>query len=111
MSQESPIVSQYYSWTGGHKHCYIIIQTVNMFEYIFSLYKSKMIEVEKWLLWKTTAESMITIPRFKKVWDKTKDSRSHEFAKFAKFAWDMLGSHILHSENKAYIKITQISRS
>jgi hypothetical protein len=29
---------------------------------------------------------MITIPKFKKVWDKTKDSRSHEFAKFAKFA-------------------------
>ena len=60
---------------------------------------------------------MITIPKFKKVWDKTKDSRSHEFAKFAKFAkfvrfaWDMLESHVLHSENKTYFKITQISRS
>jgi hypothetical protein len=82
MPQEGPIVSQYYSWAGGPKHYYIIIQTFDMFEYLFRLYKTDMIEVRKWLRWKTTATSMITIPKFKKVWDETKESRSHEFAKF-----------------------------
>jgi hypothetical protein len=40
-----------------------------------------MIDEEQWLRWEATAKSMITIPKFKKVWDKTKDSRSHEFIK------------------------------
>ena len=52
-----------------------------MFEYIFSLYSTKMIDEEQWLRWEATVKSMIMIPRFKKVWDNTKDSRSHEFVK------------------------------
>lgn len=89
MSQESPIVSQYYSLAGGPKQYYIIIQTFDMLEYLFRLYKTKMIDVEQWLRWEATAKSMITIPKFKKVWDKTKESRSHEFAKFV----DSLGTY------------------
>jgi hypothetical protein len=81
MSQESPVVSQYYSLAGSPRQYYIIIQTLDMFEYIFRLYKTKMIDEEQWLRWEATAKSMITIPKFKKVWDKTKDSRSHEFIK------------------------------
>jgi hypothetical protein len=82
MSPESPLVSQYYSLAGSPRQYYIIIQTFDMFEYIFRLYKTKMIDGEQWLRWEATAKSMITIPKFKKVWDKTKDSRSHEFTKF-----------------------------
>lgn len=81
MSQESPVVSQYYSLAGSPRQYYIIIQTFDMFEYIFRLYKTKMIDEEQWLRWEATAKSMITIPRFKKVWDKTKDNHSHEFVK------------------------------
>ena len=79
MSQESPVVSQYYSFTGSPRQYYIITQTFDMFEYIFRLYKTKMIDEEQSL--RSTAKSIITIPKFKKVWDKTKDSRSHEFIK------------------------------
>jgi hypothetical protein len=82
MSQESPLVSEYYSLAGGPRQYYIIIQAFDMFEFIFRLYKTKMIDEEQWLRWEATAKSMITIPKFKKVWDKTKDSRSNEFAKF-----------------------------
>jgi hypothetical protein len=32
--------------------------------------------------WKATAETMITIPKFKKVWNDTKFSRSKEFKEF-----------------------------
>jgi hypothetical protein len=47
--------------------------------WLFHLYKTKMIDKELWLRWQATCKSMMTIPKFKKVWDKTKDSRSHEF--------------------------------
>jgi len=52
-----------------------------MLEFIFRLYKTKMIDAELWSRWEGTTKSMITIPKFKKVWDETKDSRSHEFRK------------------------------
>jgi hypothetical protein len=81
MSQESPVVSQYYSLAGSPRQYYIIIQTFDMFEYIFRLYKTKMIDEEQWSRWEATCKSMMTIPKFKKVWDKTKGSRSHEFIK------------------------------
>ena len=81
MSQESPVVSQYYSLAGSPRQYYIIIQMFNMFEYLLRLYETKMISTEQWLRWEASAKSMITIPKFKKVWDKTKDSRSHEFIK------------------------------
>jgi hypothetical protein len=81
MSQESPVVSQYYSLAGSPRQYYIIIQSFDMFEYLFRLYKTKMIDAEQWLRWGASAKSMITIPKFKKVWDKTKDGRSYEFTK------------------------------
>jgi hypothetical protein len=34
-----------------------------MLEFIFRLYKTKMIDVELWSRWEATAKSMITIPR------------------------------------------------
>lgn len=40
-----------------------------------------MIDEQQWLWSEATAKSMITIPRFKKVWDNTKDSHSHKFVK------------------------------
>jgi acetyl esterase/lipase len=40
-----------------------------MLEFIFRLYRTKMIDAELWSRWKATAKSMMTIPKFKKVWD------------------------------------------
>ena len=51
-------------------------------ELIFNLYKNKMIDMQLWMRWKATAESMMTIPKFKKVWNNTKFSRSKEFKEF-----------------------------
>lgn len=50
-----------------------------MIEFIFRVYKTKMIDKELWLRWQATCKSMMTIPQFKNVWDKTKDSHSHGF--------------------------------
>ena len=79
MSQESPVVSKYYSIVDNPQQYYIIIQSFDMLEFIFRLYKTKMIDSELWSRWEATAKSMMTIPKFKRVWDKTKDSRSYHF--------------------------------
>ncbi|MFL6322180.1 MAG: hypothetical protein ACJ71K_10745 [Nitrososphaeraceae archaeon] len=63
-------------------HYNTTLQNFDMLEFIFRLYKTKSIDEELWLRWEATAKSMMTIPKFKKVWDKTKDSRSGEFRKF-----------------------------
>ena len=49
-----------------------------------------MIDAELWSRWEATAKSMMTIPKFKRVWDKTKDSRSHEFRELV----DLLASDL-----------------
>jgi hypothetical protein len=79
MSQESPVVSKYYSLVDNPQQYYIIIQSFDMLEFIFRLYKTKMIDAELWSRWEATTRSMMTIPKFKKVWDNTKDSRSQQF--------------------------------
>lgn len=79
MSQESPVVSKYYSLVDNPQQYYVIIQCFDMLEFIFRLYRTKMIDKELWLRWEATAKSMMTIPKFMKVWDKTKAGRSHHF--------------------------------
>jgi hypothetical protein len=90
MSQESPVVSKYYSLVDNPQQYYVIIQSFDMLEFIFRLYKTKMIDSELWLRWEATAKSMMTIPKFKKVWDKTKDNRSHHFRELI----DSLAPHL-----------------
>jgi len=46
---------------------YIIIQNFVNIELIFNLYKNKMIDMQLCMRWKATAETMMTIPKFKKV--------------------------------------------
>lgn len=49
MSQESYIVSKYYSLVDNPDQYYILIQCFDMLEFIFRLYKTKMIFKELWL--------------------------------------------------------------
>lgn len=90
MSQESPEVSKYYSLIDNPRQYYIIIQCFDMLEFIFRLYKTKMIDAELCPRWETTAKSMMTIPKFMKVSNKTKNSRSHEFRELV----DLLASDL-----------------
>jgi hypothetical protein len=41
-----------------------------------------MIDIEVWFRWKGLAETIMTIPKFRRVWDKTKDIHANEFRDF-----------------------------
>jgi len=47
------------------------IVVADLFEFLFRLNKTRMIDSEIWSRWKGLAETITTIPRFQKVWDKT----------------------------------------
>ncbi len=63
---ESPIVSQYYSQLIALNNI-IIIQNFDNIKLIYNLYKNKMVEMQLWMQWKATAESMMTISKSKKI--------------------------------------------
>ena len=52
---------------------------IDLIEFLYGLNKTDMINAEVWSRWKSLSRTMMTIPKFKKVWDKTKDIHSTEF--------------------------------
>ena len=53
----------------------------------FRLNKAKMVDTEVWSRWKVLARTILTIPKFKSVWTKTKDIHSSEFRDFIDSLW------------------------
>jgi hypothetical protein len=55
---------------------------LDLIEFLFRLNKAKMVDTEVWSRWKILAKKILTIPKFKNVWAKTKDIHSPEFSDF-----------------------------
>ncbi len=45
---------------------------LDLIEFLFRLNKAKMVDTEVWSRWKILAKKILTIPKFKNVWAKTK---------------------------------------
>jgi len=61
---------------------YTIMSLVDLIEFIYGLNKNKMLNPDAWSRWKALSGTMMTIPKFRKVWNKTKDIHSTEFRDF-----------------------------
>jgi hypothetical protein len=82
MAKESPIFETRFSVVDSPEEYYTIVAFLDLFEFLFRLNKTRMIDSEIWSRWKGLAETIMTIPKFQKVWDKTKDIHSNEFRTF-----------------------------
>ena len=82
MAKESPIFETRFSVVDSPEEYYTIVAFLDLFEFLFRLNKTRMIDSEIWSRWKGLAETIMTIPKFQKVWDKTKDIHSNEFRNF-----------------------------
>jgi hypothetical protein len=82
IAKESPEVSSYLALVDSPQEYNNISAIIDFFEFLFRLYKTKMLDKELWDRWKASAKSTMNIPKIKKVWDKTKDIHTHEFVKF-----------------------------
>lgn len=82
MAKDSPIYQERFSVVDKPEEYYIIIALTDLLEYIFRLYKTKLIDQNLWQRWKYLAEILMTIPKFKKVWEKTRSVHTSEFIEF-----------------------------
>jgi hypothetical protein len=82
MARESPIFAERFTAVDSPEEYYIIVAFLDLFEFLFRLNKRDMIDNEIWSRWKGLAATIMTIPKFKRVWEKTKDVHGHEFRDF-----------------------------
>jgi hypothetical protein len=88
MAKESPIFAERFTVVDSPDEYYIIVAFLDLFEFLFRLNKRDMIDTEIWSRWKGLARTIMTIPKFRRVWEKTKDIHAHEFRDFV----DSLGN-------------------
>jgi hypothetical protein len=82
MAKESPIFVERFALVNTPEEYYTIMAFLDLIEFLFRLNKAKMVDTEVWSRWKILATTILTIPKFKNVWAKTKDIHSAEFRDF-----------------------------
>jgi hypothetical protein len=82
MAKESPIFAERFTLVNTPEEYYTIMAFLDLIEFLFRLNKAKMVDTEVWSRWKILARTILTIPKFKNVWAKTKDIHSSEFRDF-----------------------------
>lgn len=83
MAKESSIFMERFALVDRPSEYYTIISFLDLFEYVFRLNEMQMIDSVVWNRWKGLTETIMTIPKFRTIWAKTKDSHPNkEFREF-----------------------------
>lgn len=82
IAKESPEVSNYFALVGSPEEYNNINAIIDFFEFLFRLYRTKMLDKELWNRWRASAKSTMNIPKVSKVWKETKGMHTNEFIKF-----------------------------
>ncbi len=82
IAQDSPLFLERFGIVDTPEEYYTIVALLDLFEFLHSMHKSKILEPDLWFRSKEMIRSIMTIPKFKKVWDKTKDSHANVFVQF-----------------------------
>ena len=81
MAKESPLYADRFKLVEP-KEYYTIISLIDTIEFIYRINKKKMIDKELWQRWENHAKSMMTIPKFRKVWSATREFHTRDFVNF-----------------------------
>jgi hypothetical protein len=82
MAKESPIFAERFALVDSPQEYYIIMSFIDLIEFLHRLNKTEMIDAKVWSRWQALSKTMMTIPKFKTVWNKTKDIHTAEFRHF-----------------------------
>ncbi|PIN96925.1 MAG: hypothetical protein COU45_05395 [Nitrosopumilus sp. CG10_big_fil_rev_8_21_14_0_10_33_7] len=82
MAIQSPIFAKRFSVVDTPEEYYISVAFLDIFEFMFRLHKTKTIDPLLWQRWNKLIQMFLTIPKFKKIWDETKQSHTAEFIEF-----------------------------
>jgi hypothetical protein len=82
IARESPLSSERFGLVDKPEEYYSIVAFLDLFEFIFRLNKTRMIDAQLWVRWKELVKMIMTIPKFRKVRGKTKQIHTPEFVAF-----------------------------
>ena len=82
MARESPFFADRFALVDSPDQFYMLRAFIDLYEFIYRLHKTHVIDDQLWLRWMSSAKAMKSIPKFLNVWEKTKSVHSPEFVKF-----------------------------
>ena len=82
MAKESRVFADRFSIVDNPDEYYMAVAFLDLFEFLHLMNKTKTIEPGLWLRWQELIKTMMTIPKFKKVWEKTKEIHMKDFVDF-----------------------------
>lgn len=82
MAKDSPLFAERFGLVDSPEEYYTIVAFLDIFEFVFRLNKTKTLDDQVWLRWKELAKTIMTIPKFRKVWEKTKHVHAPGFITF-----------------------------
>lgn len=82
MAMESSAFTERFSVVNKPEQYYVSVALLDLFEFMFRLKKTRVIDDILWERWLNLAKMLMTIPKFKSVWQQTKKSHTGEFVEF-----------------------------
>ncbi len=83
MASESPVFKDRFALVDRPSEYYVVVSFLDLFEYVFHLNRTQMIDSVVWNRWKILTKTIMKIPKFESIWTKTKDSHPDiEFKEF-----------------------------
>lgn len=83
MASESPVFQERFALVDTPSEYYTIVSFLDLFEYVFRLQKMEMIDPMVWKRWRVLTETILTIPKVRSIWTKTRESHpDKEFREF-----------------------------
>ena len=78
MAAESHVYAEHFALVDKPSEYYTIMAFLDLFEYVYHLKGEDSIDNVVWNRWKTLMETIMTIPKFVRVWEKTRYSHSDD---------------------------------
>ena len=82
MAQESPIFAERFALVDTPQQYYTILSFIDLIEFLHRPNKTEMINADVWSRWRALSRTMMTVPKFKTIWNNTKDIHTAEFRHF-----------------------------
>ena len=82
MAKENPLFAERLALVDTPDEYYTIVSYLDLIEFLFHQYNTKMMDTKLWPRWKALAKTLMSLPKFKKVWDKTKYVHNEDFVQY-----------------------------
>ena len=82
MAKENEMFAERLALVDSPDEYYTVVAYLDLIEFLFYLYKTKMMDTKLWPRWKALAETLMGMPKFRQVWDKTKHVHNSDFIEF-----------------------------